>query len=98
MKPQRISAKLSLINPGHDGLILDLRKGFSEQVYLETVNEEEQDVVYHLPCFHVEPSSDNAADIHLGRALQLDLLEFADEDDNAVGINAEDLDLPNSKK
>lgn len=90
VKPDKIAAKLEAfdgnLDPVHD-IVLDLWKGFSTRIFLQTGSGEEGDINYYLPVFVNSDINDWGDMIDVGRALQIGLLEIADDNDKAVAVN-----------
>jgi len=91
LRPRRISARLDVENKTRNDLLLDLWQGFSKKIFVRTESDEEQDVSYYIPVFYNAPWSDYCADVELGRALQVGLLEFATEEGETVPIDTDTL-------
>ena len=103
-KPGKISAKLgtceSLVGHGQvDDNVLDLFRGFSTHIYLGIRSEDEENVKFYFPaCVKVKVRSNSRherVEIDLGRAMQMGLLEIADDNDRAVSLKPVDRELEN---
>lgn len=93
-KPDKIFAKLGKFEySGPENTVLDLFRGFSTPIHLEIGCNEGKNVNYYFPVF-VEPTAAPWSDnIDLGRALQMGLLEIADDNDRAVSVEPVDQEL-----
>ena len=95
-KPDLISAKLATfdkeLNSVHN-IVLDLWKGFSTRIYLQSRSDEEEDANHYFPVFVSSNTGDWVDMVDLGRALQMKLLEIADDDDKAVSVKPVDQEL-----
>lgn len=95
MKPNKISAMLKAFDNNLDlvqDIVLDLWKGFSTRIYLQIGSDEEEDANYYLPVFVSSDIDDWGDMIDVGRALQMGLLEVADND-TAVTVKPVDEEL-----
>lgn len=101
-KPDKISAKLiTLKSLGRSGtvhdVVLDLFRGFSTRICLDIWNGEEKNFKYYFPAFVKVKVGSNfdswRYDIDLGRALQMGLLEVADDNDRAVSVKPVEREL-----
>ena len=73
--------------------MLDLRRGFSKRTILQISIDGWEDVNFYFPAFVDSNLSSYCYGIDLGRAFQLGLLEFADENGQTVPVETADIAL-----
>ena len=97
MKPPRMSTRLTVFqedikNPERQ-LVLDLWRNFSKRIILQISIDGWEDVNFYFPAFVDSNLSSYCYGNDLGRAFQLCLLEFADENGQSVPVETADLAL-----